>query len=136
MLTLDTSGIFAALNRADPHHKHAVSCLDGHIGHLYIPCAILAEIGYMLEQRLGTRVLMEFLADIETGAFMVDADHNFARIRHLVKRYADLPLGFSDATVIDCAERNGGRVLTYDDRDFSVVAKEGSIHVLLGNTVS
>jgi predicted nucleic acid-binding protein len=32
--------------------------------------------------------------------------------------------------VIACAERNGGRVLTLDRRDFDVVAGEGVITVL------
>jgi hypothetical protein len=36
----------------------------------------------------------------------------------------------SDAAVIACAERSGGRVLTFDLRDFGVVAAEGTITVL------
>ena len=58
------------------------------------------------------------------------AQGDFARIRELVGRYADLPLGFADASVIACAERNGGRVLTFDARDFGVVAREGTIQPL------
>jgi hypothetical protein len=38
-------------------------------------------------------------------------------------------LGAADAAVVACAERNGGRVLTVD-RDFGVVAGEGTITVL------
>jgi predicted nucleic acid-binding protein len=41
--------------------------------------------------------------------------------------HADLPLGFADASVISCAERSGGAVLTLDRRDFDVVAAEGKI---------
>jgi uncharacterized protein len=51
-------------------------------------------------------------------------------VRRLVQRYADLPLGFADASVIACAERNGGRVLSLDKRDFGVVAREGRITLL------
>ena len=45
-------------------------------------------------------------------------------------RYKDLPLGFGDAAVVACAERTGGRVLSFDRRDFSVVAGEGTITLL------
>lgn len=54
-------------------------------------------------------------------------DGDLARIRALVRRYADLPLGFADAAVIACAEREGGRVLTLDTRHFGTVAREGTI---------
>ena len=47
-----------------------------------------------------------------------------------MERYADLPLGFADAAVIACAERNGGRVMTFDRSDFDVVAAEGPITIV------
>jgi predicted nucleic acid-binding protein len=46
----------------------------------------------------------------------------------LLGRYADLRLGFADAAVVACAERNGGTVLTFDLRDFSVIG-EGRIRI-------
>lgn len=62
---------------------------------------------------------------------MVDCGEvDFPRIGQLIKRYADLKLGFADASVIACAERSGGRVLTADRRDFGVVAREGRIEIL------
>jgi predicted nucleic acid-binding protein len=57
-------------------------------------------------------------------------EQDFARVRTLVRRYADLPLGLVDAAVLACAERNGGRVLTLDWRHFGVVARVGRITVL------
>ena len=45
-------------------------------------------------------------------------------------RCADLRLGLADACVIACAERNGGRVLTFDERDFVAVAREGTITIV------
>jgi len=48
----------------------------------------------------------------------------------VITRYADLPFGFADASVVACAERSGGRVLTLDLRDFGVVARAGTVHVL------
>ena len=66
-----------------------------------------------------------------SGRFVLDCgEHDFSRVRHLVRRYADLPLGLVDAAVIACAERNGGRVLTLDLRHFGVVAREGALTLL------
>jgi len=85
----------------------------------------------MMEQHLGNRFLDLFLSDMESGAYVLDCgEQDFRRIRALVQRYADLPLGFADAAVVACAERSGGRVLTLDLRDFGTVAREGKIQVL------
>ncbi|CAN5537467.1 hypothetical protein BH23CHL5_BH23CHL5_01160 [soil metagenome] len=50
-------------------------------------------------------------------------------------RYADLPLGYANATVIAAAERNGGRILTLDHRHFGVVARKGTIRIFSLPTV-
>jgi predicted nucleic acid-binding protein len=55
---------------------------------------------------------------------------DIARVRALVRRYADLSLGVVDAAVIACVERSGGRVMTFDLRDFGVVAAEGTITIV------
>ena len=83
----------------------------------------------MLETRAGVRALGSFLENLDNGALLLDCGNSdFSRIRELVERYRNLPLGFADAAVIACAERRGKRVLTYDQRDFSVVAREGTLY--------
>lgn len=131
MITLDTSGLLALLNRRDPDHRAAVAAL-GRAGRPYlVPAGTLAEVTYMVEARLGASVLDLLLADLASGAFSLDCGvDDFERIRELVRRYADLPLGAADASVVACAERSGGVVLTLDVRDFAVVAREGRISVV------
>lgn len=76
-------------------------------------------------------VLEAFLMDLETGGYTLECgEGDLPRIRALVRRYADLPLGFADAAAIACAERHGGRVLTLDLRHFGVVAREGRLTLL------
>lgn len=76
-------------------------------------------MGYLLESRLGLKVLLVFLEDLSENVYTLDCgDQDFDHIRELLQRYANLQLGFADASVIACAERNGGRVLTLDERDF------------------
>ena len=131
LITLDTSGLLAIANRRDPDHERARAALVQDRGPYLVPAGVLAEITYLIERRLGLRALDGFLADIESGAYSLDCgDRDIPRIRELVRRYADLPLGFADAAVIACAERSGGRVLTLDLRDFGVVAREAALHLL------
>jgi predicted nucleic acid-binding protein len=131
LITLDTSALVTLLDRRDPDHRRVRQAFVVDGGPYLIPAWILAEIGYVAESRLGVRALDAFLGDLEGGAFSFECgDQDVPRIRELVRRYADLPLGVADAAVIACAERNGGRVLTLDVRDFGVVAREKKIELL------
>ena len=132
LITLDTSAVLPLLDRRDPDYKRVREAFVADGGPYLIPAWILAEVGYIVEQRLKARALDVFLADLESAAFALECgDSDVARIRELVARYADLPLGVADAAVIACAERNGGRVLTLD-ADFLVVARERKISVQPG----
>ncbi len=128
LITLDTSGLFALLNRRDPDHERTREALLEDSGPYLVPAGILAEVAYLVERRLGVGVLERFVLDLESGALSLECgEEDLPRIRELALRYADLPLGFADASVISCAERSGGGVLTLDRRDFDVVAGEGKI---------
>ncbi|MBI5813276.1 MAG: PIN domain-containing protein [Meiothermus silvanus] len=130
MITLDTSALFALLNRKDVDHKRVASALLDDPGPYLVPAGILAEIAYLTERRLGLGALEALLQDLESEALAMEWNQrDLPRIRELVVRYKDLPLGVADASVIAVAERNGGRVLSLD-RHFHVVAQEGTIHVL------
>ena len=133
MITLDTSALYALLNRRDRAHAAAVAALESDPGPYLVPAVTLGEVAYLVEERLGIKVLDLLLADLESGAYTLDCgEADLGRARQLVQRYEDLSLGFVDAAVIACAERNGGRILTFDLRDFGVVAAEGTITILPG----
>ena len=128
MITLDTSGILALLDAADGNHDGAVAVFTDDPGPVLVPAGLLSEVAYMVETRLTHPALDALVADLEDGVFLLDCgEQDFRRIRELLDRYESLPLGFADAAAIACAERNGGRVLTFDRRDFGVVAREGAI---------
>ena len=131
VITLDTSALYALLNRRDRAHTASVQALKDDPGPYLVPAATLGEIAFLVEERLGISVLDLLLADLESGAYTLDCgEADLGRARQLVQRYADLSLGYVDAAVIACAERSGGRVLTFDLRDFGVVAAEGTITIL------
>jgi predicted nucleic acid-binding protein len=85
-----------------------------------------------LQARSRSRAVEALLTDLASGAYTLDCGvHDMLRIRDLLVRYEDLNLGFADASVIACAERHKGKVLTSDPRRFDVVARgEGSVYVL------
>lgn len=125
MITLDTSAILALLDADEPAHGPVVAALEAERPPFVVPAAILCEVGYLVQRRLGSAAIDVFLADLAEGQFTYDgAADDLGRIRDLVARYADLPLGVADAAVVACAERSGGRVMTLDRRDFDVVARE------------
>jgi len=131
LITLDTSALFALLDGADPDHAATTAALRSDGGPYVVPALILAEIGYLAERRLGLQALDALLDDLDSGAFSLDFDQgDLTRIRELAGRYADLPLGFADSAVVACAERHGGRILTLD-ADFTVVAREGTVRVVV-----
>ncbi len=78
----------------------------------------------MLARESGAEVEALFLTAVADGDFeLVDlTTADLRRAAQLVRTYADMPLGTTDATVIAVAERLGVReVATLDRRRFSVV---------------
>jgi uncharacterized protein len=128
LITLDSSLVIALLVERDTYHDEAVRAFAQEPGPAIIPAGILSELSYMVEQRLGALALLPFLEDLGQGVVALDCgETDFPRISHLMQRYDDMRLGFADAAVIACAERNGRRVMTFDRRHFEVVAREGAI---------
>lgn len=131
MITLDTSGLVSFFVATDENHQSAKHTIEAEHGLLVVPNAILCEATYLLERGFGPRGSTVLLTEIVDGAFTLDStESDIPRIIELVKRYEDLPLGYADAAVIACAERRGGRVLTFDLRHFGVVAREGRITIV------
>lgn len=131
MVVIDTSALIAATDRTDPNHTRATIFFQAEPGPIIIPTGILAEISYFLESRFGAQALDHLLVGIENGDFLLECgDSDISRVLELTRRYHDQPLGYSDAAVIACAERNGGRVATFDLRHFAAVAREGTIQIV------
>lgn len=132
MLTIDSSGLVALADPTDAGHEPAVAALAADRGPHIIPTAIFSEAAYVLERRAGGYAIRRLLDDLIAGVFLADCgEDDLPRVRELVTRYDDLSLGWSDAAVIACGERNGGRILTLDRRDFEVVARgEGTVTLL------
>jgi predicted nucleic acid-binding protein len=121
-LILDTSVVFAALDRDDAFHAQARALLESSMEMLVVPSPTLPEIDYLLRQRVGPGAAVAFVDDIVAGAFMVEdlAFEDYPRIRELMDRYAEV--GFVDAAILTIAERMGEpKVATLDHRHFAMM---------------
>jgi len=131
LITLDSSALIAVFDKRDQNHSAVMSIVEGETGEFIVPAAILSEIAYFVEKKLGQRTLGNLVRDIISGTLTLDCtEQGWPRVLELAERYHDLPLGLADAAVIECAERHGGRVLTLNRRHFGAVQREGLIRVL------
>jgi predicted nucleic acid-binding protein len=128
MITLDTSGFLALLNRKDRGHAACVAILEADGGPYYLPAGILSEIGWFLEDRYR-HLQADFLADLAEGVYTVDWEPlDFDRLSFLIQKYGNLPLSIADSIVILSAENHGGEVLTLDEH-FSIVGRDPDVHI-------
>jgi predicted nucleic acid-binding protein len=98
--------------------------LQEHAGPILVPVLVITEVTYLLATRLGPTAEVRFLGDLASGALIPLAVESidWLRIAELVAKYADLPLGTVDASVVAAAERLEIRsVATVDRRHFGIV---------------
>lgn len=124
MLVVDAGPLVAAANRRDRNHERCVDLLTRAPRPLLVPSLVVTEVAYFLADRIGPHAELAFAGSIEAGEIDVVAVEpvDWPRITELVERYADLPLGTVDASVVVACERLGvGTLATLDRRHFAVV---------------
>jgi hypothetical protein len=92
-----------------------------------LPATVLAETCYLIDRTLGATAEAAFLDSVGMGpdyalqlVELVDSD--LRRMSDLVRQYADLRLGGTDASVVAICERLGiATVATMNLRDFAAV---------------
>jgi uncharacterized protein len=123
-LICDTGPLYAAMDEADTDHAPCAELLGAGEEQLVVPAPVVVELEWLASSRLGPLAFDAFLTDVEEGMVrIVDLVlTDYTRVRELCARYADLPLGFVDASVVAVVERLGERKLaTLDHRYFRVV---------------
>jgi len=123
-LIVDTGPLYAAMDRKDRAHKACATLLEESVEPLVVPSAVVVELDWLAASRLGPQAFDLFLESVVEGAVIVEdlVAEDYRRVRELCMRYADLPLGYVDATVVAVAERLGEkRIATLDRRHFGIV---------------
>lgn len=127
MIIFDTGPIVAAaITKDDAYHacNELLTGLRLAERRLLLPATVAAEVGYLLNHYGDAHVEARFLQGVADGDFEpIDlTPEDYARMSELVKKYADLPLGITDASVIALSERlDVSEVATLDRRHFTVV---------------
>lgn len=125
MIIVDTGVLYALADRRDAHHEACVRWLAAAPRPLIVPPLVIAEACYLIGRHLGPTAEAAFLDEFGPGKALALGDlqqQDIARMAVLVRQYADLGLGGSDAAVIAIAERlDITSIATVDRRHFTVV---------------
>jgi len=128
---LDTSFLFALVNRKDRNHERVFKVVQTINKSLILPVSVLPEICYLIGSRLGYKVMCNFLEQLTNGDVILETITviDLKRTVEIMNQYADTHLDFVDATIVSIAERlNISCILTLDRRDFSIIRPRHSLY--------
>ncbi|WP_419164958.1 type II toxin-antitoxin system VapC family toxin [Candidatus Palauibacter sp.] len=128
MIVADTSAIVGLLDRGARDHETIRNAYENRPGEWILPWAILPELDYIVEARLGAVVAAALREDLAEGRFMIEWGRlaDLRRAADLHATYRSLRLGLVDGAVMAVAERLRARaIVTIDLRDFGAVSLDG-----------
>ena len=125
---LDTGPLVAVLNRRDPDHQACVEALAPFSGRLLTTGAVATEAMHFLGAAPnGAAALTDFLEGSGTEIRDCFSAQSLRAAARLMKKYADIPMDFADATLVLLAEEaKVADVLTLDERGFRSYRFRGS----------
>ncbi len=122
LAVVDAGPLYAVADADDDDHEACRAVMGRADLRLVVPALVVAEATYFVGRRLGASAEGAFLRGLRTLDVEGPAPQDFDRIAALVERYADFPLGGTDASVVALAERIGASiVITLDRRHFGAV---------------
>jgi predicted nucleic acid-binding protein len=122
---IDTGPLYAVADEDDDDHRRCLGVLERTDLDLVVPALVVAEATYLIGSRLGSRAEAAFLGGLATFEVESPGADDWAAIAKLVERYADFPLGGTDASVAVLADRLGtDLIVTLDRRHFAAIRSE------------
>ena len=121
MILVDTSGLVAALFPDQQDHAACARVLLESEGPFVLSPFVLAEIDYLVTKFAGTKIEVELLKEVASGAYMLADFHpsDIDEAVSVIRRYDDLDIGLADASLVVLSRRHDTRkVLTLDERHF------------------
>ena len=122
MIVVDTSFVYALLDRREPRQGQAAAWYRGLDEALATTPLAIAEADYFAA-RIGPAARSAFHRDLTAGVYAVEwwAEAP-AEIAAITEQYADLGLSLTDASLVALAGRLGTvAVATFDERHFRAV---------------
>ena len=118
---IDTGPWVALIDRSESRHAECVQWLKDFSDRLYSTEAVLTEVLYLLNFSITAQyAALDFV--LESVVEIVPAStKSLKKTKNLMKKYADLPMDFADATIVCLAtETSMQNVVTFDRKDFSI----------------
>ena len=118
---LDTGPWAALIDRSESKHIECVQWLKNFSGRLYSTEAVLTEVLYILNfsikaQCAAIGFILEAVVEIVPASI-----ESLKKAKNLMKKYADLPMDYADASIVCLATETGIRnVVTFDEKDFTI----------------
>ncbi len=118
-IVIDSDPLIALFDGSDKYNEQAVQFIRTAQGTLHSNLAVITETVYMLD--FSTEAQCDFLA-WAGQALTIDRETrlDFPRIIRIIKKYADLPADFADASLIALCERLGTQLVASVDSDFTI----------------
>jgi uncharacterized protein len=134
-LLLDAGALYAQADADEPAHEAVVAVLRSERESLITSELVVAEADYLILQRLGFRVELDFIRDLVSGTFVAEclSRDELATAQSIVEKYRRLELGLADASLVVLAQRyRTRRIMTFDEKAFRTVRplQGGSFTVL------
>ena len=118
---LDTGPWVALIDRSESRHNDCVQWLKNFSGRLYSTEAVLTEVLYILNFSITAQcAALDFV--LESVVEIVPSNiESMKKTKNLMKKYADLPMDFADATIVCLAMQTGMQnIVTFDKKDFAI----------------
>jgi len=118
-IVVDSRILIALFDSSDQYHEQTVQFIRNVSGTLYTNLAVITEVVYMLD--FSIQAQCNFLTWV-SQALIIDQETllDFPQIIGMVKKYADLPADFADASLIALCERLNTQLIASVDSDFTV----------------
>ena len=118
---LDTGPWVALIDRSESRHTECVQWLKKFSGRLYSTEAVLTEVIYILNFSIKAQcAALDFVLKSVVEIVPSSTD-SLKKTKNLIKKYADLPMDFADATIVCLATETGMQnIATFDKKDFTI----------------
>ena len=118
---LDTGPWVALIDRSESRHNESVQWLKNFSGRLYSTEAVLTEVLYILNFSIKAQcAAMNFVLDAVVQ-IVPPSIESLKKAKNLMKKYADLPMDYADASIVCLAAETGMQhIITFDEKDFTI----------------
>ena len=119
--TLDTGPWVALIDRSESKHTECVQWLKKFSGRLYSTEAVLTEVLYILNFSITAQCAALDFVSKSVVEIVPSTTGSLKKTKNLMKKYADLPMDFADATIVCLATETGMQnIVTFDKKDFAI----------------